>query len=523
MAIPKPKANETQTAFASRAHEALAEKYPNTDERNAVVFSLWRESGRDKLERLANETFPPERFERVEDVAVFCEHEKKKRRADGSEFVETYDKEALEKIVARCNSRISDTKNFARLVEGHTPDPEEAAAGAKQPAVLGFEGPYFLGMCGNDEPRWAIYSNEYWLKDRAHKRAELPGRSVELWMHDDMAERFFDPIAALGAETPRLDLPIKYQLLAGRRVAVERYSAFPGEGNTTAPAFNAPAKKERFQMMSPEEIQQMSQAISQAVVAAIMEALSAPAAAPPGADPAAAAGAPPAGGAPAAPPPAGGPPKPPGPEDQNAADEIDDDEECDDEDYSADEIDDADSGEDVDGIDKKKESKMPTKMSKKLADLELEVARFRRKEAEFDKTREHVATLTRDKVKAERHSKLAELQSEGYRFRDEVKDGHVVKSGLAREVDRCATMSEEQFQAHCVGIIENYSKVDPPARPLRTFPMNDIQGESEEVAKACAVEARDRVAKFRKEGKRDVSFPSVLNEVRKEKGLSAIA
>jgi len=510
MTIPKPKSGESQVQFAERCHVALRDSHPDTDERNAICFSAWRDSGKDKLEKLADRTFDQDRYEKVPDVAVFCEHKKQKRLSDGSVVEEVYDKAALEKIAARCNSRISDTKNFARLVEGHTPSPEESAAGASQPEVLGFEGPYWIGMGGNDDPRWCIYANEYWLKSEAHKRPKLPGRSVELWMHDDMGERFFDPIAALGAETPRLDLPMKYsQTEDGRAVQVARYSAFAGEGNVYAPAFNAPAKKERYEMMSPEEINQLAQAmaapIGQAVAQAVIQALSEAPADQAGADMGGAEGDQGAGGVPGGPPPAA---TPPGPNDHNEADEVDD-------------VDEEDG--DVNGIDKKEEKDMPDKMSKKLADLELKVAKYERQQGEVEALKQTVAKISRDKITVERHSKLADLARE-YAFRDEIDAaGKLVKTGLEKAVERCSKMSDQDFHEYCLDVVQHYQKLDNPRPALRTFNVDGEHGGPDDAkAKAAAVEAREQCEKFRREGKA-YKFGDVLNDVRKAKGLSAIA
>ncbi len=52
MPIPKPKKGESQDDFISRCHSALADEFPDQDERNAVCFGAWRE--RDNARHLLN-------------------------------------------------------------------------------------------------------------------------------------------------------------------------------------------------------------------------------------------------------------------------------------------------------------------------------------------------------------------------------------------------------------------------------------------------------------------------------------
>ena len=199
MPMPTPRSDETQSQFVARAHEALASEFPDTDQRNAVIFKQWRESrgGSDALERKAREKFgDAKQFVRKLDKPVFTEHETKD--ADGNMVV--YDRAALEKITNRCNERILDTGDFAPITFGHTPTEEEIARGAEMPDLGGFAGNFRLGMIGNKKPRWAIFADEYHYADSAEQLAKRPRRSVELWTEERMEDRFFDPIAALGAE-----------------------------------------------------------------------------------------------------------------------------------------------------------------------------------------------------------------------------------------------------------------------------------------------------------------------------------
>lgn len=234
MPIPTPRSDESQAAFVSRAHEELAGEFPDTDQRNAVIFRQWREhrGGSDSVERKAREKFNSKRFVKIPDVCVFTEHTTKDR--EGNTVV--YDKAALEKIAARCNERILDTGNFAPITLGHTPTEEELAAGAQMPDIAGFAGNFRLGLKGNKNPRWAIFQDEYHFAEDAQKLEKRPRRSVELWTEERMEDRFFDPIAALGAETPRLDTGHAYSRRPGpsgkcvakyARTLSKKYAAVP--------------------------------------------------------------------------------------------------------------------------------------------------------------------------------------------------------------------------------------------------------------------------------------------------------
>jgi hypothetical protein len=224
MPLPTPTKDESQDDFISRCHSALSDEFTETDQRNAVCFRQWREgrgSG-DSVERKAREKFGSDKFVKVADVPIFAEHTTKDREGN----VVVYDKAALQAIATRCNERILDTNDFCPITNGHTPDEEQARQGAESPDIVGYAGNFHLGMIGNKSPRWAIFTDEYHFADEHDKLAKKPRRSVEIWTEDRMEDRFFDPIAALGAETPRLDLGLVY---AKRQAAngrfVQKYAA----------------------------------------------------------------------------------------------------------------------------------------------------------------------------------------------------------------------------------------------------------------------------------------------------------
>ena len=231
-----PLAGESQVEHYRRVFPLTKGK---TSERNAAVLDAWDSWGEEasELDEAANQMFPPEKFTRVSRIPVFAEHKTPRH---------TWDHAKLAALVEHMNHRILDTGSFSPLTEGHTPDGEAIKHGAKQPQILGYQGKFRLGLIGNKEPRWTVFADEYHHKADAEKLARMTRRSPEVWV--SAAKPFFDPCAALGAETPRLDMgtTISYSRAgywtapAGSDGAqVEKYSmdnaAFPGAMNTSIP------------------------------------------------------------------------------------------------------------------------------------------------------------------------------------------------------------------------------------------------------------------------------------------------
>lgn len=173
---------------------------------------------RRELASLARDQFPPSQFVHAEAVCVFVEHET--LDADGQPL--KFDAAALAAIVDSCNARIAESRSFPVLAAGHTPTPEERSAGATAPDVVGFCGPFRLGQFGASK-KAAIFADEWRRRDSVERLSRLPRRSVELWKAAEPSSAFFDPIAALGAETPRLALGLNYSLEGGSPVL--RYAA----------------------------------------------------------------------------------------------------------------------------------------------------------------------------------------------------------------------------------------------------------------------------------------------------------
>jgi hypothetical protein len=221
--LPIP--GESHTAFAIRFHEGMKSEMPRTSDRQAAMSRAWDEANPDgdDLDRYAAAECGPEKYELVRNVSYFDEHNK--LHASGK--TSHYGRDELASIVEKCNARIADSGNLPALTDGHTPDDMDSA---KMPAVLGYAGPFRLGMVGNKRPRWAIFANEHWLTKYSHLKDERRTRSVEIECAPAIKERYFHSIAALGALAPQRDTGmVRYQLAdAADRGCVEKYSSYGG-------------------------------------------------------------------------------------------------------------------------------------------------------------------------------------------------------------------------------------------------------------------------------------------------------
>ena len=221
-----------------RGHEDLASEYKETDQRNAILFRTWRDAhGDSPEEKKAHSMFASGEFVEVKNIPVFKEHEyvekvfnadgTPKLDEDGNEVIKVhrYGFYELKEIAEKANYRIRNTGDFAPLTLGHTKtdpnNPGSSAAYEEQPKVAGFTGPYRVGMFGNEEPLWTIFQDEFRYADMNEEVKRNPRRSPELFLSKE--KRFFDPVAALGAVTPRLDLGIHYQVDSSDEQVV-RYS-----------------------------------------------------------------------------------------------------------------------------------------------------------------------------------------------------------------------------------------------------------------------------------------------------------
>ncbi len=240
-----PNENETQPQFAIRFHEAMMSEMTDTSKRNKACFAAWDEHrGEDPtISELVESRFTPDQYQRLHNVAMFHEHTVPAQTIQNKEVpAQHYGRDELAEMVDGMNDRILDHDEFSPITRGHTGQKPGAKDGDRQmPEVLGFAGPYKLGMIGRKNPRWAIFGTEYHMKDAVPELKKRVGRSPEVWRYSRMRDRFFYPIATLGEEMPRLNLPPAHY---SRRSAdespvfVECYSAvFPGGNNTFVPSF----------------------------------------------------------------------------------------------------------------------------------------------------------------------------------------------------------------------------------------------------------------------------------------------
>lgn len=236
---PKPRDGETQPDFAIRFHESMMDKIPDTEARTQQCFREWRNSVGVEPEVLtARKYHKDSEYVERENIPVFEEHVIPARRSkDGTRVIPAvkYDKRALAAIVRNMNEQIADVGKFCPITNGHTSD----NTADPEPEVLAYSGTHRLGMIGNKKPRYAIFADEYHRKDREEILKGRRGRSVEVLPLPDVHARTFYPIAALGADEPRLNLPpARYHKTAsGEELEVERYMMVaPGGSSTFIPS-----------------------------------------------------------------------------------------------------------------------------------------------------------------------------------------------------------------------------------------------------------------------------------------------
>jgi hypothetical protein len=261
MILPVPTPDESVERFTIRAHRILGHIIQDPMERNEVVWSQWRKHrGDTEEEAIARRTFSADRYRSNPKVCVFSEHS----AVDAKGHPRQYGLKELVRICRAGNHRIADFDGFSPLSDGHTPDP--SVPFQQEPEILGYAGPYALGMIGRKDPRWAIFADEWHMNETADRLASRPRRSVELWTTAaDPKRAHFDPIAAIGSETPRLSLPVRYRRQVRDGVVVEKYSfdapsALPGAGSTFL-------KQEKYEetgsMLDQDTVAQLMAAISE--------------------------------------------------------------------------------------------------------------------------------------------------------------------------------------------------------------------------------------------------------------------
>src|SRR5690606_880244 len=140
----------------------------------------------------------------------------------------------LQRVCERCNERIEDTDDYVPIVLRHTGDDID-------PPVVGFAGPFRMGTVGNKKPLPAILARYRVFKKDAERVKRYPRVSVEYrFTSSAPANGYFDPISLLGAETPELDLGIRYGRRNSADMQVLQYaSAVPSGANAFIPSMVA--------------------------------------------------------------------------------------------------------------------------------------------------------------------------------------------------------------------------------------------------------------------------------------------
>lgn len=262
-----PSPNESESEFVYRAHYALMDSVRDPSQRNQIVWDAWDRSRGNTIRDRAVSYFPPEKYRHVPAVCYFYEHSTMGR--DGSEH--RYSFKELADITTNQNKR-ADTDCYSAIASHHTSDLVKGPG--REPWTVGFAGVYRLGMVDANEPKWAIFADEFHRKDQLKLFDDRRRRSVEVLRFRNGATPILDPIATLGVDSPRLNLPVaRYEGEATGEI--ERYSfmsmASVGANSSyvpnmekqqyefggSAPLSNTPQGSAMGGNLSPQDIQQI--------------------------------------------------------------------------------------------------------------------------------------------------------------------------------------------------------------------------------------------------------------------------
>jgi hypothetical protein len=344
-------------------------------------------------------------------------------------------------------------------------------------------------MIGNVKPRWALFCDEYHAVESKPKLQTLHRRSPEVWANAE--KPFYDPCAALGAETPRLDMGTTvpycnegFWLAVGDDGAeVERYSmaggvpAFPSAGNVSPPqtdVMNYEAGQEPdgdedgdlvdtiinaiMETLGPklEVLDQVAQLLPGLQKTALKQELPPPAAdqAPAPAAPAPAPTAPPAtapntpagpaagDGKPDAPHPAAPPAAPP------ASQALDDADKNMMAKYMAGGCSEVDLRAHRDG---KKKAAAPAPVAAPVAQYQMDAEKYQRENeqlrAELDRKQAEIDQHQAELDRRERYSRLDGLRQQGYSF------------DLNEEIELTADFDAAAFDRHCTRTVTKYQRL----------------------------------------------------------------
>ncbi len=263
--IPQPKPDEQCEDFCVRAHRELAKSMPDVDARNQAVWGSWDMArGGFTVERYrAQGKFAGWRM--IPDVCHFAEHETSTKmgplKVGSKEIAET---------CRNMNRRIR-VGLHPPLINKHTSG-NPAEHESTKPYIVGYAANYRIGMITDGETeRYAIFGDEHHKPEHLQELNGKPRRSVELIRYKDSARNFFDPVACLGPESPRIEIPPAYYSIDSESgVETVRYSVaapvYAGSSNTFIQSFGddkermqatAEPQTENVTMLQPEDLAQV--------------------------------------------------------------------------------------------------------------------------------------------------------------------------------------------------------------------------------------------------------------------------
>ena len=268
----KPRTGEKYNDFVFRAHNQLMTSMPDPKNRNKAVWNSWESVNGDPDGDRAIEYFSSDderEYKHVRGVPVFMEHSTERvnpNDPEGPKVRFDYDFKELCKVLDGSNERCGHD-SYSAISSHHTSLTNKGPA--TEPYVMGFAGPYRLGMVKNsrtNEQKWAIFADEH--RDASHHDTfrNRERRSVEVLRPKMGGLPYFDPIATLGADSPRLPLPLaRYQASESEDVelvgvyamgfdgSIERYEFASPAGSNTFVQGGIPVQKEVYQ--EPSQMQ----------------------------------------------------------------------------------------------------------------------------------------------------------------------------------------------------------------------------------------------------------------------------
>lgn len=284
----KPRTGEKYNDFVFRAHNQLMNSLPDPKNRNKAVWDSWESVNGDPDGARATEYFSSDserEYKHVRGVPIFMEHRTERINPDDPEGPKVpfdYNFKELCKVLDGSNDRCGHD-SYSAISSHHTNLLHKGPA--VEPFVMGFAGPYRLGMVQNSktrEQKWAIFADEH--RDTSHGDTfrNRERRSVEVLRPKMGGLPYFDPIATLGADSPRLPLPLaRYQASESSEVellgvyamnfdgSIERYEFASPSGSNTFVQNTDPVPKEIYQGPS----QPMQSTLTPDDVKMIVEAL----------------------------------------------------------------------------------------------------------------------------------------------------------------------------------------------------------------------------------------------------------